>query len=168
MTRKKRKGKRRKRGRIAAAANPSLGRACPTYSAWLSISETSSPSPQALYTQAIPVAAPTAPKCSPQTQMTLSSTSPMSSKSYCTNFFFQVPVSTFSNTGMTHNSHILQVKFSQLLRVIQTYNSYTRVFQKETGRDVSPGYSKNKMDKQLDELGEEGYNSREDFMTQVR
>lgn len=44
---------------------------------------------------------------------------------------FRIPV-----TGMTHSSHILEVKFSQLLRVIQKYNSHTRIIQRKMGRDV--------------------------------
>lgn len=54
---------------------------------------------------------------------------------------------------MTLSSHILEVKFSQLLRVIQNYNSYTRIFQRE--RNVSTGYFKINMEKLLDVLAEE-------------
>lgn len=62
---------------------------------------------------------------------------------------FRIPV-----TGMTHSSHILEVKFSQLLRVIQKYNSHTRIIQRKMGRDVGIGCFKSKVEKLLNVQGE--------------
>lgn len=101
-------------------------------SSWLSISEPPSLSPQVVHTLLTPCLSSHSTRMLPAS---LSSASLMCSKWYCTNFYpnswcprFQIPV-----TGVTHGSYILEVKFSELLRVIQKYNSYTRILQKEIG-----------------------------------
>lgn len=55
-----------------------------------------------------------------------------------------------------------------MLGVIQKYNSYTRTFQREMGRDVYPDGFKSKVEKLLNVPGKGGQDSQAGFMTQMK